>query len=96
MSPLLYAITLAPLLESITHDREIKGIDVPGGGEQKSKAFADDTMMLKTKDGSIIKIIRKFEDFGEASGNKIYINKTSIMNIGPQNNRQPPALNIEV
>ena len=55
MSPLLYAIILAPLLESIRHDREIKGIDVPGGGEQKSKAFADDTMMLKTKDGSIIK-----------------------------------------
>ena len=52
-------------------------------------------MMLTTKDSSIIKIIRKFEDFGEASGNKINIAKTSIMDIGPDNNRQSPPLKLK-
>ena len=60
LSPLLYAIILESLLESIRQDREIKGIDIPRGGEQKGKAFADDTMMLTTTDSSIIKTIRKF------------------------------------
>ena len=82
-SPLLYTFILEPLLESIRQDGEIKGINIPGGGEQKGKAFADDTMMLTSKDSSFIKIIREFEDFGEVSGNKISNTKTSIMNIGP-------------
>ena len=96
LSPLLYAIILEPLLESIRQDREIKGINIPGRVEQKGKAFADDIMMLTTKDSSIIRIIRKFEDFGEANGNKINISKTSIMNIGLEKNRQTPPLNIKV
>ena len=96
LSPLLYTITLEPLLESIRQDTEIKGIDIPGGGEQKSKAFADDTMMLVSQDGAISKIMGKFQDFGEASGNKINIEKTCVMDIGPENNRKPPPLNIEV
>ena len=52
--------------------------------------------MLTTKDSSITTIIKKFEEFGEASSNKINIAKTSIMNIGPENNRQTPPLNIKV
>ena len=96
LSPLLSAIILEPLIESIRQDREIKGIKIPGGGEQNDKAFADDTMMLTSKDSSIIRIIQKFEDSGEASGNKINIAKTSIMNIGPDNNRQTPPLNLKV
>ena len=96
MSPLLYTLILEPLLESIRQDKEIEGIKIPGGGEQKSKAFADDTMMLTTKDSSITKIIKKFEDYGEASGNKINIAKTSIINIGPDKNRQNPPLNLKV
>ena len=96
MSPLLYTLILEPLLENIRQDKEIEGIKIPGGGEQKSKAFADDTIMLTTKDSSITKIIKKFEEYGEASGNKINIAKTSIMNIGTDNNRQTPPLNLKV
>ena len=57
MPPLLYTLILEPLLENIRQDKEIEGIKIPGGGEQKSKAFADDTIMLTTKDSSITKII---------------------------------------
>ncbi|KAK3733910.1 hypothetical protein RRG08_031848 [Elysia crispata] len=96
MSPLLYTLILEPLLESIRQDKEIGGIKIPGGGEQKSKAFADDTMMLTAKDSSITKIIQKFEDFGAASGNKINIAKTSIMNVGTDNNRPNPPFNLKV
>ena len=52
--------------------------------------------MLTTKDSSITTIILKFEEYGEASGNKINIAKTSIMNIGQDNNRQTPPLNLKV
>ena len=52
--------------------------------------------MLTTKDSSITTIIKRFEEYGEASGNKINIAKTSIMNIGPDNNRQNPPLNLKV
>ena len=97
LSPLLYAIILEPLLESIRQDPEIKGIDIPGGGEQKSKAFADDTMMIVSEDGAISKIIGKFQDFGKASANKINIEKTCVMDIGPENNKKKkPPLNIKV
>ena len=94
MSPLLYTLILEPLLESIRQDKEIEGIKIPGGGEQKCKAFADDTIMLITKDSSITTIITRFEEYGEASGNKINIAKTSIMNIGQDKNRQNPPLNL--
>ena len=52
--------------------------------------------MLTTKDSSITTIIKKFEEYGEVSGNKINIAKTSIMNIGPDNKRQTPPLNLKV
>ena len=52
--------------------------------------------MLTTKDSSITTIIKRFEEYGEASGNKINIAKTSIMNIGLDNNRQNPPLNLKV
>ena len=96
LSPLLYALILEPLLESIRQDPEIKGIEIPGGGKQKSKAFADDTMMLVTEDKTIGKIIGKFQDFGKVSGSKINIEKTCAMNIGPERNRTPPLLNIKL
>ena len=62
MSPLLYTLILEPLLESIRQDKEIEGINIPGGGEQKSKAFADDTIMLTTKDSSITTIIKNLRN----------------------------------
>ena len=92
LSPLLYAIILEPLLDSIRQDPEIKGIERPGGGEQKSKAFADDTMMLVTENKAIERIKGKFQDFGKARGSKIRIEKTCAMNIGPERNRTPVPL----
>ncbi|KAK3761426.1 hypothetical protein RRG08_066686 [Elysia crispata] len=62
------ARNLEPLLDSIRQDPEIKGIEIPGGGEQKSKAFADGIMMLVTENKAIERIIRKFQDFGKARG----------------------------
>ena len=96
LSPLLYALILEPLLESIRQDPEIKGIEIPGGGKQKIKTFADDTMMVVTEDKTIGKIIGKFQDFGKASGSKINIEKTCAMNIGPERNRTPRPLNIKL
>ena len=57
----------------------MRGIKIPGGGEQKIKAFADDTMIM-IDDASVVKVTSKFEDFGAASGNKINIGKTNVMN----------------
>ena len=53
-------------------------------------------MMLVTEDRAIGRIIGKFQDFGKASGSKINIEKTCAMDIGPERNRTPPPLNINL
>ena len=65
---------------------------VPAGEEEKTKVFAGDTIMFMVEDISIVKVIRKFEDFKAASGNKINVGKTSSMNmyISSTEDRTPP------
>ena len=82
MSPILYILTLEPLLEKIRQDVSINGLHIPNKGIQKLLAFADDTNFFTNDKDSIINIINTFKDFGRASGSLINVNKTKIMAIG--------------
>ena len=43
LSPILYIMTLEPLLEKVRQDISITGLHIPNKGLQKLLAFADDT-----------------------------------------------------
>ena len=82
MSPILYILTLEPLLEKIRQDVSITGLHIPNKGVQKLLAFADDTNFFTNDKASITNIINTFKDFGRASGSLINVNKTKVMAIG--------------
>ena len=82
LSPILYILTIEPLLEKIRQDTSISGLHIPNKGTQKLLAFADDTNFFVNDKDSITKITSTFEHFGRASGSLININKTKIMDIG--------------
>ena len=82
LSPLLYVLTLEPLLEKIRQDKRIAGIKIPGGNEQKLKAFADDTNFFITQIKSIGIIQEHFRHFGKGSGSSINETKSQALKIG--------------
>ena len=82
MSPILYILTLEPLLEKIRQDVSITGLHIPNKGTQKLLTFADDTNFFTKNKRSITKILDTFQEFGKASGSNININKTKLMDIG--------------
>jgi exonuclease III len=82
LSPSLFVLTLEPILEKIRRDTDIIGLSIPGTGEKKVLAYADDTSLLLTTFTSIQKTLDTFEHFGEASGSKVNINKSTLMGIG--------------
>lgn len=82
LSPLLYVLSLEPLLNKIRRDKEVKGIQLPGGGEQKLIAFADDTNFFPTDKQSVKKILEHFKHFGKGSGSEINETKTQALKLG--------------
>ena len=82
MSPILYILTLEPLLEKIRQNISISGLHIPNKGTQKLLAFADDTNFFTKDTGSVKAILENFQEFGKASGSLININKTKCMEIG--------------
>lgn len=84
LSPFLYILCLEPFLESVRSDPSIIGINIPGRSFStiKVKAYADDTTFFPSSEQDIENILKKFTLFGEASGSKININKSSVMGLG--------------
>ena len=82
LSPILYILTLEPLLEKIRQDVSITGLHIPNKGTQKLLAFADDTNFFTNNVTSVNNILDSFKEFGRASGSLININKTKCMAIG--------------
>jgi endonuclease/exonuclease/phosphatase family metal-dependent hydrolase len=94
LSPILYILTLEPLLECIRQNKNIKGLHIPNMTEKKTLAYADDTAFTLTTKSSIKQITDTFLDYGEASGTKINLEKTKIMGLGQWKNKQNYPLNL--
>ena len=82
LSPLLYILTLEPLLTRIRQDKRISGIFIPGGGVQKLLAFADDTNFFPADFRSVKLIFETFKHFGRGSGSEINESKSQALAIG--------------
>ena len=82
LSPILYILSLEPLLEKNRQDISILGLHIPNRGTQKLLTFADDTNFFTRDCNSVKNIIKAFKGFGNASGSLINVQKTKCMPIG--------------
>ncbi len=87
LSPLLYVLTLEPLLNKIRQNTNISTANIPNAPNKKLIAFADDTTFIINKEQDIQHILEDFKTFSRASGAKININKSEIMGLGQWKNR---------
>ena len=85
LSPLLYILTLEPLLEKIRQNHT--GIALPGGTSATLTAYADDTTFFVKSNKEITYILDTFKLFGKASGSKLNIQKTVTMGLGKWKNK---------
>lgn len=78
-SPLLFAIFLEPLSQSIKQKAQIQGIEIKGTC-QKLALFADDVLIfLSSPDTSLPALMSEFAKFGQMSGYKINVQKTQVL-----------------
>uniref|UniRef100_A0A8C5PVG5 Reverse transcriptase domain-containing protein n=1 Tax=Leptobrachium leishanense TaxID=445787 RepID=A0A8C5PVG5_9ANUR len=85
LSPLLFAISLEPLLSSIRKNANIRGVQ-GASSEHKVAAYADDLMfLLPDPVGSLPEVLSEIRHYGSLSGFKINETKSEIMSIAPQN-----------
>ena len=81
MSPLLFVLSMEPLLAKIRYSQKIKGIKI-GEEEHKLAAFADDVLFYLTEPKtSIPNLLSLCYEYGEISNFKLNITKTKIMSI---------------
>ena len=85
LSPLLYILSIEPLLNKIRLDVGIKPIRLPGGLLRKLLGYADDTIFTLQQHSAIDKIIYHFKYFSKASGSSINVDKTKALALGSWN-----------
>lgn len=81
LSPLLYVMTLEPMLNHLRSQRSIRGIDIRGR-EYKIAVFADDILLFLTDPlTSMPNLMKALELFQNISNLKINLKKSMAMNI---------------
>uniref|UniRef100_A0A8C5WH19 Reverse transcriptase domain-containing protein n=1 Tax=Leptobrachium leishanense TaxID=445787 RepID=A0A8C5WH19_9ANUR len=81
LSPLLFAISLEPLLVAIRLNADITGIR-GHSSEHKVSAYADDLLFLVADpDSSLPAIVRTLDDYGAMAGYRINRDKSEFLNI---------------
>uniref|UniRef100_A0A3P9IJZ9 Reverse transcriptase domain-containing protein n=1 Tax=Oryzias latipes TaxID=8090 RepID=A0A3P9IJZ9_ORYLA len=82
LSPLLFALALEPLAETIRMQAEVKGISL-GNMEHKIALYADDIILILTlPKQSIPTTLKAFNKFSSISGYKINFAKSEAMPLG--------------
>lgn len=81
LSPLIFILSLEPLLNKLRDNPDIKGINIQGK-EYKVSAFADDILLsLTAPTTSIPNLLKDIEHFGTLSYLKINYAKSQALNI---------------
>lgn len=98
LSPLLYILSLEPVLHRIRQDPTVYGCPIPGNRNNPPKltAFADDCKFVVKTDDSAYSIIKHYEDYSKFSGSKLNKGKTEAMFLGRWRKRQNTLQNIKV
>uniref|UniRef100_A0A8C5PAH9 Reverse transcriptase domain-containing protein n=1 Tax=Leptobrachium leishanense TaxID=445787 RepID=A0A8C5PAH9_9ANUR len=81
LSPLLFALSLEPFLESVRRNEAITGI-TGHNGTHKVSAYADDLLFYVTKPvASLPEIVEEFRTYGTLSNLKLNMDKSEVLNI---------------
>ena len=81
LSPLLFVLTLEPLLAMVRQNQEIYGVEV-GEEEHKLSAFADDVLFfICSPRVTLPNLIATLRQYGEVSNFKMNTAKTEILNV---------------
>ena len=79
LSPILFALAIEPLAESIRTDPTIHGVECAGSSD-KISLYADDVLLFITKPQiSLPAILNKINQFGKFSGYRINWTKSELM-----------------
>uniref|UniRef100_A0A3B3HSL8 Reverse transcriptase domain-containing protein n=1 Tax=Oryzias latipes TaxID=8090 RepID=A0A3B3HSL8_ORYLA len=82
LSPLLFALALEPLAETIRHHKNLSGVTL-GKTEHKISLYADDVLLFITNpEDSIPNLISIINQFGEIPGYKINFEKSEALPLG--------------
>ena len=98
LSPLLYILSLEPVLINIRKDPQVLGCPIPGNriNSPKLTAFADDCKFVVKTNESVEAILRHFDRYSKISGSKLNKNKTEIMYLGRWRDKDDTHLNIKI
>jgi exonuclease III len=95
LSPLLYVLTLEPLLIHIRNNTNVIGFPLPGTTEvAKTTGYADDVTGVVSTVESVGHILDSVSQFGLASGAKLNKDKTKGLFLGAWENREDTPFNI--
>lgn len=86
LSPLLYVLSLEPLLAALRAASSFIGVHLPGGGGicAKVAGYADDITLFLTSVSDFRVISRVLEGFCNVSGARVNVAKSSVMFFGPR------------
>lgn len=79
LSPLLFALCLDPLLRRITDCPLIRGFPLPGQGQVKVSAYADDVSLFIRDEDSYAAFLRLFGEYSELSGAQLNRGKSKAL-----------------
>lgn len=92
LSPLLFAIAIEPLVESIRTHPNIHGISV-NQKQHRISLYADDVLLFITRpEISVAAVLNIINQFSEFSGYKINFNKSEAMPLSQVHHTLPPGL----
>lgn len=81
LSPLLFVLTLEPLLATIRHSPDISGIKI-GEDEYKIAAFADDVLLYVTRPRiTLPNILATLRNYGQLSNFRVNATKSEVMEV---------------
>ena len=100
LSPMLYVLSLEPLLQAIQQNKRIKGAPMPEPHNKSSQSFkvsayADDVNVFITTNDSFTALNEELEKFEVASGSKLNRNRTNGLWISGWKSRQDSPLDIK-
>ncbi|KAG1928992.1 hypothetical protein F2P79_023214 [Pimephales promelas] len=84
LSPLLYILFIEPLAARLRTWQRFSGLHMPGAGGRCAKVsvYADDMTLFLTSERDFVESNKIFRDFGEATGAKVNMSKSSVMFVG--------------
>ncbi|KAM7313253.1 hypothetical protein ISCGN_003130 [Ixodes scapularis] len=78
LSPVIFVLSLEPFLVGVDRHPSISGLALPGSGELRVSAYADDVTLYLRDEDSLMKALRLFDEYACLSGARLNPEKKQI------------------